>query len=477
MQESQMVKSRSLPPNFPYGQWLHRYRNRRQLRNHRMHKSHSFKPLLTIGLCAMLMACARVDTKGQPQEGTILETHLTLNSPPKGSVELLNGSYQSVMLHTPCPFRVFSPVNPKWPALADEEAITSEGMRLVVYVMNLKGVPRPSTATDRSIIEDLIAKGFLVVTVDFAGEKLKDHLEFQKDITGLFAVFGGQWHTEQPYFTKNRKSLLQFPGTNEGMSFTSFDYSRNGSIETIPVNRAGIYVIPSGYTVEPHLVFNANLQGKDARGPNRTRLFLDVVYPKASPNNQAVPLLYEGSSTSSGEFVVNANTPILYSWLFNGYAFASMCFLSMESDPDTLAQVEGIRYLQSRKERYSLSGKVATAGISKSCARCFSESNMKSDSMHGKDLSRVDVCMPAVGNYPDTVLENLDKNSPALVLSWCHLNGGGKSNGDEHRAIQAAYANAGLSDKCLYFSSPKAGHEYDVYHLNQIIEFFDRFCK
>jgi len=66
--------------------------------------------------------------------------------------------------------------------------------------------------------------------------------------------------------------------------------------------------------------------------------------------------------------------------------------------------------------------------------------------------------------------------TPALVLSWCHLNNR-KYNGDQHRAIHEAYKKAGLADRCLYFSSPKAGHEYDVYHVNEIMKFFDKYCK
>ena len=43
--------------------------------------------------------------------------------------------------------------------------------------------------------------------------------------------------------------------------------------------------------------------------------------------------------------------------------------------------------------------------------------------------------------------------------------------------IVEAYRKAGLAKKCRYFSSPMAGHEYDVYHLNEIMEFIDKYCK
>ncbi len=434
-------------------------------------------------LCIFSVACANLNaaTANQPEDA-LLETHGSLSTPPTGAVELLSGNYQSVMLKTPCPFRVFSPVAPKWPALKGEDRIAAEGMRLVVYVMNLKGVPRPGLSADRAIVEGLIKDGFLVVTVDFKGGRVKDHLELQKDINGLFCVFGGEWHSQQSYFTKNRKTLLQYPGPNKGMSYTSFPFPGNSSVEKVPVNRAGIYVIPSGYTVETHLVIKEKLHAKAARGQSRETLFIDIVYPKSVRETNRVPILLEGSSTGTGGFVVNANTPILYSWIFNGYAFASMCYVRPESADSTHSLIHCLRFLQSRKERFSLSGKIGTAGISKSCSRCYFESNFKNQKSnvdaepYGNESSRVQVCMPAVGGYPKEVFENLDEDSTPLILSWCHLNNR-KYHGEQHRAIHDSYKKAGLADKCLYFSSPLAGHEYDVYHLNEIMGFFDKFCK
>ena len=266
------------------------------------------------------------------------------------------------------------------------------------------------------------------------------------------------------------------------MSYTSFPFPGNSSVEKVPVNRAGIYVIPSGYTVETHLVIKEKLRAKAARGQGRETLFIDIVYPKSVREANRVPILLEGSSTATGEFVVNANTPILYSWIFNGYAFASMCYVRPEPADSTHSLIHCLRYLQSRKERFFLSGKVGTAGISKSCSRCYFESNFKNQKSnvdaepYGNESSQVQVCMPAVGGYPKEVYENLDKDSTPLILSWCHLNKR-KYRGEQHRAIHDSYKRAGLADKCLYFSSPLAGHEYDVYHLNEIMEFFDKFCK
>ena len=187
-----------------------------------LNQSGRMMAILIAPLCVLALAGTNINAAPASPP---LETHDSLKTPPVGAVELLSGNYQSVMLRAPCPFRVFSPVEPKWRVLQGEDRITSEGMRLVVYVMNLKGVPRPSTAADREIIESLIKDEFLVAAVDFNGGRVVDHLELQKDINGLFGVFGGQWHTQQNYFTENRKKLLEYPGPNEGMSFTSFPYS------------------------------------------------------------------------------------------------------------------------------------------------------------------------------------------------------------------------------------------------------------
>ena len=125
-----------------------------------------------LGMIALLVALLALPVNAATVNH-LLETDGSLKTPPAGAVELISGNYRSVMLDTPCPFRVFSPVAPKWPASKGEDRIACEGMRLVVYVMNLEGMPRPSTAADRAIIEGLIEDGFLVVAVDFRGGRIK----------------------------------------------------------------------------------------------------------------------------------------------------------------------------------------------------------------------------------------------------------------------------------------------------------------
>ena len=452
-------------------------------RDSNMNKTHRWAKRILMLLCICTLLSISINTLlAQDQGGRLAETYDTLKNVPAGAVELTNGIYQSVMLKKPCPFRVFSPIDPKWPALIDKNDIPSKGMNLIVYVMNLNGVPRPSAAPDRLIIEDLIKDGFLVVAVDFAGGKIVNPLEMQKDINGMFCMFGGEWNAQQGYFTKNRKTLLEYPSPNAGSSYTSFDYSRDGRNFKIPINRGAIYVIPSGYTVKTHQkIKEIALDDNDINrfGFSENELFIDIIYPKPSNKTEKVPLLLEACSNGSGRSVINANTVILYSWPFNGYALASMSFCGYIRYN---TMIHALRYLQSKRVEYSLSGKMGTAGISKACLRCYNESNFKNqkcdadDEPYGKESNQVEVCMPAVGEYPKSVYENLDKNSPALLLSWNPLNDP-KDTGDLHRSISEAYKKAGIEDKCLYLSSPLAGHEYDVYHLNEIMSFFDRFCK
>lgn len=149
-------------------------------------------------------------------------------------------------------------------------------------------------------------------------------------------------------------------------------------------------------------------------------------------------------------------------------ALKGRVFHYVKPDQKQFFLLDTIRYLRSEKQRYSLTGKIGTAGISKSCERAYSESNGLSD--------KVQVTMPAVGDYPSKVWENLHEDSTPLVLSWCHLDVE-EYKGELHQQIKTAYQKSGIADKCLYFSSLLAGHEYDVYHLNEIMRFFDKYCK
>jgi hypothetical protein len=436
--------------------------------------------ILILCLCSMFTK-GNNSAKISSQTNYIPETYTSLATTPAGAVELTNGVYQSLMLKQPCSFRVFSPVDPKWPVYNPKDDMASDGMRLVVYVLNLNGVPRPSAASDREIIEGLIKDGFLVVTVDFAGGQFINHLEMQKDINSLFCVFGGFWHTQQSWYLQNRKTLLGYPGPNVGMSYTQFNYS-NGSVNmTIPVNRAGISVIPSGYTVKAHQVIrNIKLNASDSSrlGVSNLDQFLDIVYPKPSIKTDRVPLLLENTSNGNGLSAITANSIVMYSWLFNGYALASSNFISYAS---YFTNISALRYLDTEKDQFSLSGRVGVAGVSKSALRAYSESDFKPQKCdvdtlsYGKASNHVDVCMPVVGDFNDA-WKKLDFNSPALVLCWNQLNDL-TYNGDLHRSIYNAYQQAGIGEKCLFLTSPLAGHEYDVYQLNEIMAYFDKYCK
>ena len=101
--------------------------------------------------CLPLSICVAIEKAGAQRADAVLEAHASLKDAPAGAVEVMTGNYQSVMLGKPCPFRVFSPADPKW-STDEEHFNSSDGLRLVVYVMNLKGAPRPSKATDRAII-------------------------------------------------------------------------------------------------------------------------------------------------------------------------------------------------------------------------------------------------------------------------------------------------------------------------------------
>jgi len=445
-----------------------------------------------------------------------LETYESLSETPKGAVEVVNGEFKSITFDKSLPYRIFSPEKPdckKWDPNAPSKhkpTLAQEGMRLVVYVINLKGVPRPGSASDREIIEGLIKDNLLVVAVDYKGEHFEDHLEFQKDINKLFFTFGGKQNSIQG--SLSRKNLLEMGGEWSNSSFfASFPFPEDGSkpltitergtyplagdkSKQIPINRSAIYVIPSGYTVEPHVVINDKIKGtswptvRGKVGMDVNKLFVDIIFPKASAKTEKVPLLLDGSSAGSGDFVINVNTVCLYSWLFNGYALASMNYVHMkpfkvEQKVPKFTQIHAVRYLRWQKERFSLSGKIGTTGVSKSNFRCYVESNFKDQKTpvdlepYGDQPSDVSVCMPAIGYFGnEKIWDNLDENSTPFVLTWGHKNGYGLK-GPALEKLRDKYLAAGLKDKLLYIDEPIAGHEYNVYHLNAIMDFFDKFCK
>ena len=63
-----------------------------------------------------------------------------------------------------------------------------------------------------------------------------------------------------------------------------------------------------------------------------------------------------------------------------------------------------------------------------------------------------------------------------LVLTHAHLDKY-SLNGIQIEQIRDDYLAATLQDKLLYIDEPTAGHEYNVYDLQKIMAFLDRFCK
>ena len=100
--------------------------------------SHRMMDVVVLPLCVLALTCTSINAA---TANHLFETHDSLKAPPAGAVELLSGNYQSVMLDTPCPFRVFSPVAPKWPAMKGEDRIAllaSFGANAKPYLPQLK---------------------------------------------------------------------------------------------------------------------------------------------------------------------------------------------------------------------------------------------------------------------------------------------------------------------------------------------------
>ena len=105
-----------------------------------------------------------------------------------------------------------------------------------------------------------------------------------------------------------------------------------------------------------------------------------------------------------------------------------------------------------------------------------------------KQSSKVSITIPDVQagslldspGYPDTpIWENLNENSPAVVLGYHHLNPKDveKHHGRKEKLVRDAYLAKGWEDRMLYLDVPLGAHEYNIYDLNKIMAFWDKFCK
>ena len=123
-----------------------------------------------------------------------------------------------------------------------------------------------------------------------------------------------------------------------------------------------------------------------------------------------------------------------------------------------------------------MSGYIGTAGVSKSNERCYVEANTQNRMERVPPDANVSVIMPAVGFFGDEqIWDHLDEYSPPLVLTHGHTSYG--LHGADIDKLRDYYLAAGLEDKLLYFNNSRAGHEYNVYDLDSILAFFDKFCQ
>lgn len=340
----------------------------------------NLKLLVVLILILPLSGCvSNATTKSADADTGQRETHESLATPPKGAVELVQSHYYSSLLKKEVPYRVLSPENPIWEKVEHRPNKTDipEGMPLAIYVLNIKTpAPRPSSTSDRKIIEDLLKRQFLVVTVDFAGAEIHDHQEWAKDINGLTHVFGATSYLDSIWYSENRKKFLNLPGPNKGREITSFTFNgENGEI-VLPIHRNRIYVLPPGYTVDYYHVINEGFEAS----PYQPDLFMDIVYPMPGRDTKQLPVVLAQSSTGRGDHVMNSATFFLYSWLFNGYALAVSCNVKyLPENSEKYPIVHAIRYLRWKKNDFSLNGIVSTTGISKSSKRVFMESHFRDE--------------------------------------------------------------------------------------------------
>jgi sugar lactone lactonase YvrE len=408
------------------------------------------------------------------------ETHESPAIPPKGGVEVAQGDFFSTLLNKEVPYRVFCRENLTW-AAEPAKGRKPAGLPMAIYVLNIETpAPRPSSASDRAIIEDLIGRGFLVATVDFTGAKVSDHEEWIRDILALIHVFGGSGLTHNEWHSENYLKFLNLPGPNEGREILSIPFNE----VDVPIHENRIYVLPPGYTVKNSHVINKDF----GVSPTQPVLFMDIVYPMPGKETQKLPVVVAQTATGSGLDVMNNGTFVFYSWLFNGYALAVHCNVKLSGVPLESGKypiVQAIRYLRGNKDTFSLNGIVGTTGISKSSTRTWLESYFRGmepvikDGAFPEESSEVSINWPTCSHTlsSEAILSNLSKDSPALILTWGPYNNKGTDDGNQVEPARRAYLAKGLEDKLFYRQVPQQGHEYSVYILNDVMAFWDKFCK
>jgi hypothetical protein len=244
---------------------------------------------------------------------------------------------------------------------------------------------------------------------------------------------------------------------------------------------------------------------------------MDVIHP-ATPTHP-VPAVMEISTTVQAQDPnlytrINRNSCYAFTWAMAGYG---VVILDNVANHVTSTNIYGkqmtvptgphfpekraLRLLRARKNDWSLSGKVAVMGISKSCLRAIMAALVNDEHPNGRYFIEADKGPHAdesdrfdamiAGGFPrkseqwQAIIDYLSDDDPVLV--WCqstylsrmrrtgYVDDLREKENFLREKIETKSKALGLPSQ-IFFGTP-IGHDFDYVYLRHIISFLDKYMK
>ena len=456
---------------------------------------------------------------------TIFLISVSLSAAGAVSEPIAEGKFRSPLLKRDLGFRVFAP------AQASEKA-----MPMVVYVKGL-GIERLGTVSDSELIDGFLKKGILVAEVDYEKDGKAQGADMYIDVMYMYRIFGGDPAKKPGSKAKKAPSLRdEFIkwDPNRTETYVKFTVQRDSKEIEYKINPFWVYVIPAGYTIDRDIEVSTISTDK------RTTVHrMDVIHPASSDKGVPAVLqvtavrpladkyfsrLNKGKTIEEIESDLEPEDPAkftrigqgacyVYAWTMAGYAgvimdnvanhATSMWLYNKQMTCPTgphFPEKRALRLLRARKSEFSLNGKVAVTGNSKSNMRAIMSGLVNNERPNEKYVreadkgpyadqsDRFDVML--TGGFPKRpiehrmILDYLSDDDPALI--WCQTIYLSRMRRPDYvqelldkqavlRQIEKRCEAFGVPYKD-YFGTP-IGHSFDYVYLQDIMAFADKYMK
>jgi hypothetical protein len=206
---------------------------------------------------------------------------------------------------------------------------TNTSSPLIVYLENL-AAPRIGTDSDDAIIHDFLNKGYLVVTLDYAG---------------------------------NAKARMPF--INNDLFEIRNEVSKKKFLPGFQIDPAHVFIIPSGSRLLPNVTFY--------KDPTRT-LAMDIIYPShpAKPVGAVIEFSCDNLNRMGNDSLKICSDTILDGEASEGFAVAMADhpvpapYKGLDPMPDCAWKIKAaVRTLRAEGTNLGLNGKIAPVGFSR----------------------------------------------------------------------------------------------------------------